>query len=101
MEYAKPRSFAASSGKQLPLLHDPELVDDYKDILKLKPYAREEDSGSNMGSVVVTPTERTAEMPAAAEAPAVEAPAVDAPAVEVEEVEELEEVKDTDIAQEG
>ncbi|OXB44050.1 hypothetical protein B1J92_I04466g [Nakaseomyces glabratus] len=111
MEYAKPRSFAASSGKQLPLLHDPELVDDYKDILKLKPYAREEDSGSNMGSVVVTPTERTAEMPAAAEspavaapaveAPAVDAPAVDAPAAEVEEVEELEEVKDTDIAQEG
>lgn len=58
MDFSKPRSFAAKVGgaKVDSLLSDPTLVDDYKDILSLKP-PRDDivESSSNMGSVVVTP----------------------------------------------
>ncbi|KAL3232839.1 Bud site selection protein 14 [Nakaseomyces bracarensis] len=58
MDFSKPRSFAAKVGgaKVDSLLHDPSLVDDYTDILRLKPPREESvESSSNMGSVVVTP----------------------------------------------
>lgn len=58
MDFSKPRSFAAKAGgmKLDSLLGDPTLVDDYKDILRLKPPRDESTDGSSaMGSVVVTP----------------------------------------------